>query len=72
MATFTRANFVQPQSLTTLQRDALSLGVDDTGLTIWNISIDLLQVWDGATWRDTSQLPLDATQLTGTVNGGVY
>ena len=72
MATFTRANFVQPQSLTTIDRDALTLGIDDTGLTIWNVSVDLLQVWDGSAWRDTSQLPLDASQLIGEISGGIY
>ena len=50
--------YMIPPKITTTQRDGLtnqsseSLGADEAGATIYNISTNKLQVWNGSTWND--------------------
>jgi hypothetical protein len=68
-----QANLVQPQGLSTVERDLLTLAGADTGRLIYNETTNALQQWDGAAWRDVLVGPtVDAAILTGEANGGVY
>ena len=68
-----QAKLVQPQGLSTVERDLLTLAGADTGRLIYNETTNELQQWDGVAWRDVLVGPtVDATILTGEANGGVY
>ena len=71
---FSRANFVQPQTLTEAQRDQLSPTGADIGVMIFNSTVASYEYWDGAAWADLGQGSgsVDASRLTGTVDGGVF
>ena len=69
----TKGSFLQPHSLTTVERDLLTLAGADVGRLIYNETTDALQQWDGAAWRDVLVGPtVDAAILAGEADGGVY
>lgn len=45
-----RAALVQPQAMTTTERDLLILAGADTGRLVWNETLLELQKWDGTQW----------------------
>lgn len=45
-----RAALVQPQSMTTTERDLLALAGADHGRIIWNETLQQLQKWTGGGW----------------------
>ena len=59
-----QAHLVQPQVLTTNNRNLLNLGQADAGRMIWNSTDSELQVWDGAVWRNIAREPV--------IDGGIY
>jgi hypothetical protein len=69
--TLSKAGLVQPQGLTTIERDLLTLAGADVGRLIFNETTRTVQQWDGISWRDllTSTSNLDATKLNGVVSG---
>tara|TARA_B100001564_G_scaffold86067_1_gene69850 strand:+ start:9896 stop:11731 length:1836 start_codon:yes stop_codon:yes gene_type:complete len=54
----TTSAYMIPPKVTTTQRDGLTnqssdpLGADEAGATIYNISTNKLQTWNGSTWND--------------------
>ena len=48
----TKGSFLQPQSLTTVERDLLSLVGADVGRLIYNETLNQLQCWDGSAWQE--------------------
>ena len=78
------AALVQPQRLTTAQRNAIQLGVADVGRFIYNTDDNQLQYFDGTDWVPVvdadSDLnganltgPIDAALITtGELDGGAY
>ena len=80
---WTKAALLQPQGLTTTERNLLALAGADTGRLIYNETIKGLEQWDGVAWVPVLHAgsPLNAAKLTGTVqsnlltgdiDGGVY
>ena len=68
-----KAGLVQPQSLSTLERDLITLAGGDHGRLIFNATTSTLQQWDGTTWRDVLIGPtVDAAILTGVIDCGGY
>jgi hypothetical protein len=77
--TLTKAGLVQPQGLTTMERDLLTLAGADMGRLIYDATARQLQQWDGSAWREvligptvassrvTGTLPM--TQITGDLDG---
>lgn len=71
--TLSKAGLVQPQGLTTIERNLLTLAGADVGRLIYNETTSTLQQWDGAAWRDVLIGPtVDAAVLIGEADGGVY
>lgn len=80
--TLSKAGLVQPQGLTTVERNLLGLAGADIGRLIYNETTNTLQQWDGTAWRDLLVGPtvpgssitgdINATQLIGGIDGGVY
>jgi hypothetical protein len=74
-----KAGLVQPQGLSTMERDLLRLAGADLGRLIYNETTRQLQQWDGLVWRDvligptvassivTGSFPM--TQITGNLDG---
>ena len=58
------AQLVQPQGMTTVERDLLVLAGADTGRLIYNETTGELQKWNGSAWVEVLVGP--------TVEGGVY
>lgn len=48
----TRAGLLQPQGMTTTERDLLTLAGADTGRLIYNETLQQLQFWDGSAWQE--------------------
>ena len=46
----TKGSFLQPQSLTTVERDLLTLAGADVGRLIYNETTFQLQKWNGSAW----------------------
>ena len=46
----TRAGLVQPQGMSTTERDLLTLAGADVGRLIYNETLNQLQQWDGGAW----------------------
>lgn len=78
-----QAKLVQPQGLSTVERDLLTLAGADTGRLIYNETSNELQQWDGAAWvpvlnagsaLSAAQLTgqVQSSLLTGDIDGGVY
>ena len=59
----TKAALLQPQGLTTTERNLLTLAGADTGRLIYNETTKGLEQWDGVAW-----VPV----LSGDIDGGVY
>ena len=74
MAFLTRANYVQPQPVTTAQRDAYTLVADNEGLLIYNLTELRLEVWNGSAWEavGSSNVTIDGSQLVGEIDGGAF
>lgn len=69
----TKAGLVQPQGMSTVERDLLTLAGADVGRLIYNETLNQLQQWDGTAWREVLLGPTVATtRLTGTVDGGGF
>ena len=69
----TKAGLVQPQGMSTVERDLLTLAGADVGRLIYNETLNQLQQWDGAAWREVLIGPTVATtRLTGVLDCGVY
>ena len=68
MAILTRANFVQPQQLTTAQRNALSLTTTDRGLVIFNLTVNGLEYWNGTAWLGLSATVPAATETVAGIS----
>ena len=74
-----KAGLVQPLSMTTIERDLLTLAGADIGRLIYDTTVSQLQQWDGSAWREvligptvassrvTGTLPM--TQITGDLDG---
>lgn len=60
----TKAGLVQPQGLTTIERNLLTLAGADVGRLIWNETLNQFQCWDGTAWQEVLLGP--------TLNGGTY
>jgi len=69
--TLTKGRLLQPQGLTTVERDLLTLAGVDSGRLIYNETTNHLQQWTGSAWIDVLNQTsnLDGTKLTGTVSG---
>lgn len=66
---FTKGGLLQPQSMTTTERDLLTLAGADVGRLIYNETTGRLQQWSGSGWIDMffSSDTLPFTQITGQV-----
>ena len=60
----TKGSFLQPHSLTTVERDLLTLAGADTGRLIYNETTLQLQKWSGSKWVEVLVGP--------EVDGGAY
>lgn len=60
----TRAALLQPQGMTTTERDLLTLAGADTGRLIYNETLNQLQQWTGTAWVEV--LNQDSTIIAGT------
>jgi hypothetical protein len=72
--TLSKAGLVQPQGLTTIERDLLTLAGADVGRLIFNETTGTVQQWNGTTWLNvlTHASSLDAGKLFGVADGGGY
>ena len=68
-----QAKLVQPQGLSTVERDLLTLAGADTGRLIYNETTNELQQWDGVAWVPllNAGSALSGANLTGTVQGSL-
>ena len=68
-----QAKLVQPQGLSTVERDLLTLAGADTGRLIYNETTNELQQWDGVAWVPVLNAgsALSGANLTGTVQGSL-
>ena len=48
----TKGGLLQPQGLTTTERDLLTLAGADVGRLIYNETLNQLQCWDGSAWQE--------------------
>ena len=48
----TKGGLLQPQGMTTTERDPLTLAGADVGRLIYNETLNQLQCWDGGSWRE--------------------
>ena len=60
----TKAGLVQPQGLTTVERNLLMMAGADVGRLIWNETLNQLQCWNGGQWVEVFIGP--------ELNGGSY
>lgn len=69
----TKAGLVQPQGLSTTERDLLVLAGADLGRLIYNETTQHLQQWDGTQWVDVlnTASSLNAAKLVGVVSGAL-
>jgi hypothetical protein len=69
----TKAALLQPQGLTTTERNLLALAGADTGRLIYNETTKGLEQWDGAAWVPVLNAgsALSAANLTGQVLGNL-
>lgn len=63
----TKGALLQPQDMTTVERDLLNLIGADVGRLIYNKDASVLQVWDGSTWQDVAAgtVSVAAADITG-------
>lgn len=50
--TLTKGGLLQPQGMTTVERDLLTLAGADVGRLIYNETLSQLQCWDGSNWQE--------------------
>ena len=63
-----KAGLVQPLSMTTIERDLLTLAGADIGRLIYDATAGQLQQWDGRAWREVLIGPtIAASIVTGTL-----
>lgn len=69
----TKGGLLQPQGLTTTERNLLTLAGADTGRLIYNETTKALEQWDGAAWVPilNAGSSLSAAQLTGQIPGSM-
>ena len=69
----TKAALLQPQGLTTTERNLLALAGADTGRLIYNETTKGLEQWDGAAWVPVLNAgsALSAAKLAGQVQGSL-
>ena len=69
----TKAALLQPQGLTTTERNLLTLAGADTGRLMYNETTKGLEQWDGAAWVPVLHAgsALNAAQLTGQIPGSM-
>ena len=70
----TKGGLLQPQGMTTIERDLLTLAGADNGRLIYNETTDQLQLWDGGAWVDvlSTSSSISLTQLPDPLEGGTY
>ena len=70
----TKAALLQPQGLTTTERNLLALAGADTGRLIYNETTKGLEQWSGVAWVPVlnADSALSGAKLTGDIDGGVY
>jgi hypothetical protein len=71
--TLTKAALLQPQGLTTTERNLLTLAGADTGRLIFNETTGNLEQWDGVKWVPVLNggSALNGANLTGQVSGSL-
>jgi hypothetical protein len=71
--TLTKAALLQPQGLTTTERNLLALAGADTGRLIYNETTKGLEQWNGAAWVPVLNAgsALSASKLTGQIPGSL-
>jgi hypothetical protein len=69
----TKAALLQPQGLTTTERNLLTLAGADTGRLIFNETTGNLEQWDGVKWVPVLNggSALNGANLTGQVSGSL-
>ena len=72
--TITKGALLQPQGMSTVERDLLALAGADTARIIFNETTGTLQLWNGSAWIDVvvSTTVLSDTQLPDPLDGGTY
>lgn len=70
----TKGGLLQPQGMTTVERDLLTLAGADIGRLVINETTGALQLWDGSAWVDvlTTSSSISDTQLPDPLSGGTY
>ena len=70
----TKGGLLQPQGMTTIERDLLTLAGADNGRLIYNETTGQLQLWDGGAWVDvlSTSSSISLTQLPDPLDGGTY
>lgn len=63
----TKGYLLQPQGMSTVERDLLTLAGADSGRLIYNETTSTLQVWSGGTWVDVAAgtISVAAANITG-------
>ena len=74
-----QAKLVQPQGLTTVERDLMAVVGIDVGRLIYNETLNVLQMWNGVAWDNVISSPtipstmvvgsIPMTQITGNFDG---
>lgn len=69
-----KAGLVQPQGMSTTERDLLVLAGADLGRLIYNETTGRLQQWTGSAWADvlTTGVVISDTQLPNPLMGGTF
>ena len=60
----TKAGLVQPQGMSTVERNLLTMAGADVGRLIWDETFKQFQCWDGTAWQEVFIGP--------DLNGGSY
>lgn len=70
----TKGGLLQPQGMTTTERNLLTLAGADTGRLVFNETTGTLQLWDGGAWVDvsTSNTVITDAMLPNPLSGGTY
>ena len=65
----TKGALLQPQDMSTVERDLLSLAGADVGRLIYNTTDSELQLWDGSAWQNVAAgaITVDAANITGQI-----
>lgn len=65
----TKGALLQPQDMSTVERNLLSLAGADVGRLIYNTTDSKLQLWDGSAWQNVAAgvITVDAANITGQI-----